>query len=272
MDFTTMRTELGQALGIDVADTTILANVKRSINIAYKDLQGRYRWHWLEREARFQTTDIYETGTVAVTKDSRTVTGTGTSWTSAMVGRYFNCSANEDWYKIIAVASTTSLTLDKPYLEETLTGQSYYIWQKYYQLNTDVKSLLDVYIDTYKTPLRRLPTKGGASYYSTYLAGIPSMYHEAENDKSETTYSTGTVKGTIDTRTLTGTGTSWLDNIKPGDAITIGSYTYHALSVDTDTQITLVEKLVVAVSASTSYSAARENIKQIAESIGLFKR
>lgn len=264
MDYTTLRTELGQALGLDITDTTILANVKRWLNAALKDLQGRYRWHWLEKSDRFQTINVYTTGSVSVTINSRTVTGSGTAWTSAMVGRYFNCTANNNWYRIIAVGSVTSITLDKPYIDGTLSSAGYYIWKKYYSLNTDVKSLLDVHIEGWRQGLSRMPTKGGASRYSTYFIGIPSAYWEAEDEKLVTTYTTGTVTGTVNTRTLTGAASpSWLDNIRPGDSITIGTYTYHVESVDTDTQITLVEKLVAAVSAGTSYSALRERIKQI---------
>lgn len=68
-------------------------------------------------------TTIYNTGTASFTNGSTTVTGTGTSWTSAMVGQWIRCfetaTGQTDylgrWYKITAVASATSLTISQPY-------------------------------------------------------------------------------------------------------------------------------------------------------------
>lgn len=59
----------------------------------------------------------------AVTNGSTTVTGSGTSWTASMAGRFIrldisNTAANSGdsyWYEIKSVASTTSLTLEKAY-------------------------------------------------------------------------------------------------------------------------------------------------------------
>lgn len=72
----------------------------------------------------------YETGTVAVVNGSATVTGTTTVWTSAMVGRMFRIrdNSNDDiWYRITAVASNTSLTLENVYSGDNASGVSYTI-------------------------------------------------------------------------------------------------------------------------------------------------
>lgn len=66
-------------------------------------------------------------GTATFTNSSATVTGSGTSWTSAMIGRYIKCNADGYWYKISAVATTTSLTINKNYNGTTSSGASYTI-------------------------------------------------------------------------------------------------------------------------------------------------
>jgi len=76
------------------------------------------------------------TGTVS-TDGSVTVTGSGTSWNASLIGQYFQVaptavaatSGNGFWYKVTAVASATSLTLDKAYSGTNLTGAAFSIGQ-----------------------------------------------------------------------------------------------------------------------------------------------
>lgn len=67
----------------------------------------------------------YTDGTVSATNGSSTITGSGTTWTSAMVGRYIQIT--DFWYEITAVASTTSLTIQGEFGEDTVSGSSYTI-------------------------------------------------------------------------------------------------------------------------------------------------
>jgi len=62
----------------------------------------------------------YTTGSIAVTANSTTITGTSTSFTPAMVGRWFTItdptvSGQGYWYRIAAYTSPTVLTLNVPY-------------------------------------------------------------------------------------------------------------------------------------------------------------
>jgi len=65
----------------------------------------------------------YATGTVTVVTGSRTVTGAGTTFTSAMVGRHINLSGY--WYKITGYTSGTVITLEVPFQEGSLSGASF---------------------------------------------------------------------------------------------------------------------------------------------------
>lgn len=72
----------------------------------------------------------YTTGTVdIVTNGATTVTGSGTTWTTPMIGRYIRITNTDTavssgdgvWYKITAVASATSLTISRAYNGTSLT-------------------------------------------------------------------------------------------------------------------------------------------------------
>lgn len=79
----------------------------------------------------------YTTGTIAATNGSTTITGSGTTWTSPMVGRYISITVTDTaassgdgvWYQIATVASATSATIVKAYNGTTITGGAFTIGQ-----------------------------------------------------------------------------------------------------------------------------------------------
>ncbi len=83
---------------------------------------------------RMLTVPDYTDGTVVVTNNSQTVIGTNTTFTVAMVGRWFcetDTSGNAvgNWYRISGFNSTTVLTLETVFEESTLSGSTYIIAQ-----------------------------------------------------------------------------------------------------------------------------------------------
>lgn len=74
--------------------------------------------------------DKYTTGTVVATNASVTVTGSGTTFTSAMVGRYFkvdDATGDGNWYRITGFISPTSITLENKYDGGTTSGKNFII-------------------------------------------------------------------------------------------------------------------------------------------------
>lgn len=72
----------------------------------------------------------YTTGTIAVENGSATITGTDTTFTKSMVGRYFAVTDSDGdgmWYKIASYTSPTVLVLENVYEGETDTGSAYKI-------------------------------------------------------------------------------------------------------------------------------------------------
>lgn len=78
---------------------------------------------------RGSTNANYSTGTITATNGSATVTGSSTVWntsTNAEAGEYIKLPDGK-WYKITAIASDTSLTIELAYQGSTLAGQTYTI-------------------------------------------------------------------------------------------------------------------------------------------------
>lgn len=80
--------------------------------------------------ARDLSVDKYATGTVVATNGSTTITGSGTTFTSAMVGRYFqvnDVTGDGNWYRITGYNSATSLTIENKYDGATTSGKAFII-------------------------------------------------------------------------------------------------------------------------------------------------
>jgi len=76
--------------------------------------------------------DDYSTGTVSLTAGDSTITGSGTVWTSAMVGRWFTVTNTATpgqgyWYRIGSFTSTTSMELETVWASASVSGTTYRI-------------------------------------------------------------------------------------------------------------------------------------------------
>jgi hypothetical protein len=74
----------------------------------------------------------YRTGTVQVSNNNATVTGTGTAWlANAAVGQIFTIPGDNVWYEIGAIASDTAMTLAANYQGTSGSGRNYAISQAF---------------------------------------------------------------------------------------------------------------------------------------------
>lgn len=78
------------------------------------------------RDRNLVTAD-YTTGTVTVTNNSQTLTGSGTTFTTAMIGRWFATDNDRYWYRISGYTSATVLTLETSFEGTTGASQTYRI-------------------------------------------------------------------------------------------------------------------------------------------------
>lgn len=85
--------------------------------------------------ARDLEVDQYTTGTITATNGSTTITGSGTTFTAAMVGRYFKVNdetGDGNWYRITGYSSSTSITIENKYDGSTVSGKNYIIAEAFY--------------------------------------------------------------------------------------------------------------------------------------------
>lgn len=99
----------------------------------------------------------YSEGTISISQNSASVTGSGTTFTSAMAGRWL-VETNSDgiptgnWYKISSYTSATAITLETVFEESSLSGATYLIGE-----SPEIPEEMHEYI----------PYRSAAAYYAT---------------------------------------------------------------------------------------------------------
>lgn len=113
-------------------------------------------WTRIKAMAVLQTTAPYDTGTVAVTNGSASVTLTGGTWTTAMTGRAFRVGTDTAYYEFTYASATTG-TLDRVYEGTTDSAADYSIWQSVYPLPSNCRIIEDdAFSTTSLGPLHRV--------------------------------------------------------------------------------------------------------------------
>ena len=244
--------EIQQAVQRRVRDVrgNVLTIIKDAVNWTQDNLASRHNWYFWRREGYFATTATYTTGTIAVTEDSVTVTGTSTVWTYRMVGSWLEVGATSvagsatNKYKIRKVVSATSLILEHPYRSATATAQSYIVYKDEYHLRWDVDRINMIRFLAGPTRVIRFWQDELYLYEANpRRTGDPELYRPL-GLSARGYYATGTVSvSTTATVGLAGTGAS-------ADASFIGRFfrvasesrIYEIVSVPAKTKFILHEK------------------------------
>jgi hypothetical protein len=126
----------GQAIGQVIAwNPNVDSGMAQTmINESLRKLIDRKTWWGLMTKGQVVTPGFYSTGQVNTTLGSNVITGVGTAWTSALVGQSLRVGYTAPIYNIIAVASTTSLTIELPFGCSFTSPSGYFITQYYYSI------------------------------------------------------------------------------------------------------------------------------------------
>lgn len=203
---------------------------------------------------------LYNTGTITVTLNSNTVTGSGTSWTSSM--KNSKIIIGSETYRIASVVSTTSLILGQSYQQATTSALNYNIWKDEYILYPEVWAV-GGFID-YKLPDRMTEAWAAnmkESYPMSASVEEPTVYTILGRDALYAPSLSGTVSVAVNTNIWTGVGTTWLSGstpLEPGWEITVGTNVYHVKKVNSDTELETYQ-LAAAVVSGNAYTARRKN-------------
>jgi hypothetical protein len=115
------------------------------VNNAFREVAERRTWSWLRKRHHFYCNTVYNTGTADAIQGSGTISGTGTVWSAAMVGRQFRIGTSGPLHTISARASDTSITIDPVWGEATSSTQSYEIFNAYLTPKSDFFSFISVW-------------------------------------------------------------------------------------------------------------------------------
>lgn len=120
---------------------------------AFRRLAEVRRWSWLVKYGQFIAPDVYNTGTVTVVQGSATVTGSGTTFTSAMVGRQFRIGLGAPIYTVATFVSATVITLDSVYGDVSAAVAAYSIFQCFFTVPNDFHSFITMWDASYNWQL-----------------------------------------------------------------------------------------------------------------------
>lgn len=125
----------------------------------------------------------YTTGSVTVTDGSQTVTGSGTTFTAGMVGRWLEVNDGTDgnFYRISAYTGATSITLENYYQGGSGSGKTYRIGQ-----------VMDLPEEFLEGPVdyamfRHYLRRGNKDLASDFKSLFEASLNLAKNDYSQTT-------------------------------------------------------------------------------------
>ena len=105
--------------------------IKTAVNNAMKRV-GREDFYEFLRRGRINMVATYSTGTVTVTKDSATLTGSGSAWSTAAVAAkdkiIVNANTNVE-HEVSSVGGETTITLVNEWVDTTAAAQAYNIYR-----------------------------------------------------------------------------------------------------------------------------------------------
>lgn len=133
-------------------DTSTLATAMylRICNEANREMHSAADLDCDARISRQALVAQYSTGTVSVSASGTTVTGSGTTFTAAMVNRYIRFNNEPQQYLITAYTSATSITIETGgYLgTAALSAVSYRITDECFAMPTRMRSIKRLEVDT----------------------------------------------------------------------------------------------------------------------------
>lgn len=170
-----------EKLGIQSSDTLATNKIKRMINEVYLDEVVPFkRWIWLEKNLQVIHNEAYDTGTVAVTVDSATITlSTAPTGLGSFVGYRFSVSSSNQVYTIAThTANATSATITTAFQETTDATANFQIWRDRVDLPTNARETVEIWHSQRTSPLEAVGSQGFRQLEAAQpkLEGFPCFY------------------------------------------------------------------------------------------------
>lgn len=134
--------------------------IHRELDHANKDIQQSMNWPWNYSETNVLVPANYTTGTISITDQTATVTGTGTSWDPAWIGYRLRFGSNNIDYIVQSVDSATQITLAQPInTGANWTNVGYTLYKDTFQMPSDFMPGKDLIIGnaTLRMRIKHIP-------------------------------------------------------------------------------------------------------------------
>ena len=239
------------------------------LNISYKEVFLAHNWIYRKRSGQLVLIPRYTTGTCAVTQfdstneaSAKTITFTGSTLTTGMVGRYIRFSGGDQWYKIVYLTgSGTSWTgyLDSPITDVSGGSLSFEIWKRFYYIKSDAAELLDF----------GRWSNGRLEYNPDLIDRYTDISKESDTPSSFNAYGvdqfaditdSATIAITANTNVGTVSGINMLSSgYDTGDVVQISGSDYYINRIESDSKVVLFNYFDEALVAGTSITLRKSN-------------
>ena len=217
------------------------------INLAYQEVFLAHSWIHRKRYGQIILEPRYTTGSCSVTKyngtnsaSSKTITFTGASLTTSMIGQFVRFQDGGKWYRIdYLTGSGSSWTgyIDSPISDVTSGSKTFEIWKRYYSLKSDVAEFLD-FGRWANGRLEYQPDMVDRYTDVSKEAADPAFFNLAGVDKFSDSTNDATITISKDTNVGTVSGLNLLSSgYDEGDAIEIGDIDYYIRRIESDVRV-----------------------------------
>lgn len=164
---------------LDENKTEVRNLVKEYINTFYQHLGFKRAYGWSGESRPLKLRARYNTGTLTLTNDSDIITGVSTSWNEFdHLWCHIKIGSEANPYKIIRVASTTSITVDHPYTGDSASSVTYEIYRDEIGLFPDLQSIRSLKVPGVQKPVDPIgpDEMDKFRYQSPFRSGTPRYY------------------------------------------------------------------------------------------------
>ena len=147
-----------------------------AVNHAFRQIAERRHWSWLIKFGQFISPPLTNAGTVTATNGSAIVVGSGTAWTSALIGLQFRIGIASPIYTVKSVESATQLTLDAPFGYQTSANVGYQIYQAYFTPPSDFLTFMTIWDPRLNWQLHLNATQDEINMYDAQRAYVGLTY------------------------------------------------------------------------------------------------
>jgi hypothetical protein len=255
LNLTTAVSRVTARLNKTANDTTIKNRIINHINDTCLEKWNAFAWSFRWREYPLVLSSVVTSGTMTATNGTQSITASGTPFVAGThEGAWIRFTGDtlQAWYRIKTVSSTSVAIIDPAYQGTSGASKVYELCKTDYLLPTELSEAAELKVTVNGCDLIPTYFTGMRNTHPPFGRGEPRNFAVFNQSQVYSSYTTGTVTGSLNGKTLTGVGTLWLANVKEGDEVVISgdTNTYTVFSVDSDTQITLYNKLKAAAAGA----------------------